>query len=131
MTDQRLVKQVYKYRKQKLHPDENSWCWRVATTLNSIDLLDTWFSEDVGDKENWNSVVFDKLKEREQNRWRQNMKLRPKLEIYRSHKQYLCMERYLKSNNLIGGARSFWHNFVLDLSFLRLRLEDGIIYPGV
>src|SRR3569623_279603 len=56
MDDTRLVKQVYRYRKEKIKR-VNDWCSLVQKTLVSLDLGHVWETELVGDDVAWKRLL--------------------------------------------------------------------------
>ena len=64
-----------------------------------------WEEEKVGDKESWNRLVEESIQRVEQNHWRNEMKKKTKLEIYRDIKKDLTMEKYLTNNKDLQGRK--------------------------
>jgi len=55
MEDSRLVKQVYRHRKQAGRR-VSDWCTQVHGTLLSIELGHIWMTEEVGSEKDWKKL---------------------------------------------------------------------------
>jgi len=94
MDDSRLAKIIYKQRRAKIKR-VNDWCAQVKKTLISLKLEHVWESELVGEMKAWKRLVKSCLQQREEDEWREQMRKKPKLRLYRTLKFELKREEYL------------------------------------
>lgn len=95
MDDTRLVKIVYRQRREQKIQRYNDWCSQVRRTLISLKLGQVWESELVGREQDWKSLVKASLRAREEADWKDQMEKKPKLRLYRTLKFALEREEYL------------------------------------
>jgi hypothetical protein len=103
MHDERIPKRIYKASRERLQKEERealpltkTWCRYTRDLLTELHLADEWQNEAVGDKEQWNKLVRERIHEREQIKWRTQCLLRPKLRTYCKIKRTLRFEPYLQ-----------------------------------
>jgi Reverse transcriptase (RNA-dependent DNA polymerase) len=95
MDDTRLVKQVYRYRKEKIKR-VNDWCSLVRKILVSIDLGHVWETELVGDAVAWKRLLKASIQAREEKEWKAEVEIKTKLRLYKTLKFNLHQEEYLE-----------------------------------
>ena len=81
MDDTRLVKFVYRQRREQKIQRYNDWCSQVRRTLISLKLGHVWESELVGREQDWKSLVKASLRAREEADWKDQMEKKPKLRL--------------------------------------------------
>jgi hypothetical protein len=97
LEDSRLVKQVYRCRREQVRYFINDWCSQVHNTLGSIGLGHIWDTEEVGSEKDWKSLLKASIQAREEKEWITEMSLFPKLRTYRKLKFVLEREEYLET----------------------------------
>lgn len=103
----RIVYKVYRAGKEQLAINDRcakgGWCEYTRSILQSLELGDRWDTEDLGEAGEWAGVVKVAIRVREQKKWRDNMRAKSSLRLYRLIKTNLCREFYLRVND--GFAR--------------------------
>lgn len=61
MARDRLVHQIYRYRKAQTKESKSSWCRYVRDLLNSLNLGHVWLSEDIGTLGEWSALTREKI----------------------------------------------------------------------
>jgi hypothetical protein len=97
LEDSRLVKEVYRCRRDQAEYFINDWCSQVRKTLVSIGLGHIWDTEEVGSEKDWKSLLKASIQAREEKEWITEMSLLPKLRTYRKLKFVLEREEYLET----------------------------------
>ena len=82
MEDTRLVKQIYRYRKEQKIKRVNDWCSLVQKTLDSLRLGHVWHTELVGDEVAWKKRLKKSIRAREEMEWKAKLEEKPKLRLY-------------------------------------------------
>jgi len=95
MDDSRLVKSVYRIRREKAGKRISDWCTEVHRTLTSIGLGHIWDTEEVGSENDWKSLIEASIQAREEKEWITEMRKLPKLRTYQQLKFVLEREEYL------------------------------------
>ena len=102
MSEDRLVKKVYRIRKAAVEQgsDKKNWCWHTKALLEQLGLGQVWVSEQIGATHaGWISQVKAVIKDREQKLWRLEVERKPKLRVYANLKTNLEPELYLEHEN--------------------------------
>ena len=97
MDDSRLVKSVYRIRREKAGKRISDWCTEVHRTLTSIALGHIWDTEEVGSENDWKSLIKASIHAREEKEWITEMRKLPKLRTYQQLKFVLEREEYLET----------------------------------
>ena len=114
----------------------DSWCRYTKKLLMELGLEDYWISEKLGTAEEWFLIIRDRIHEREEKQWREEMKKKPKLRTYRKFKHTLEREPYLEIMNkrgitelvrLRGGANRLR---IEKGRFVKLPLEEEYAYSA-
>ena len=133
MDNDRIVKRIYRESKNRLEREEaeskhnedttrtKTWCRYTKQLMYKLKLDREWHTEQIPEEDEWNSVVREKIHEREQYKWRVNCLLKPKLRTYSKLKSKLRVEPYLDVYHRSG---------IPELAKLRggtnrLRIEQG------
>jgi hypothetical protein len=131
MDDDRIVKMIYRASRNRMEREEavegsevkmtKTWCLYTRTLMKKLNLEEEWKTEEVDEEEEWNELVRERIHEREQNKWRKNCLLKPKLRTYVKIKKTLRTEPYLEVYHRRG---------IPELAKLRggtnrLRIEQG------
>jgi hypothetical protein len=95
LDDGRLVKQVYRSRREQAEKRISDWCSHVHRTLLSIGLGHIWDNEQVGNEKDWKDLLKARIQAREEKEWIEEMTQLPKLRTYRKLKSVLKKEEYL------------------------------------
>ena len=108
MTDDRVVKQVYKASKVRMEQEEekkargeeiqstDTWCKYTRELMCELQLGQVWTDQRVPISEDeWNKLIRDKIHEREQINWRAACLTKPKLRTYIKLKRVLRKEPFL------------------------------------
>jgi hypothetical protein len=95
LDDSRLVKQVYRSRREQAEKRISDWCSHVHRTLTSLGLGHIWDTEQVGSEKDWKSLLKVSSQAREEKEWLEEMAQLPKLRTYRKLKFVLKKEEYL------------------------------------
>ena len=107
MTDDRIVKTIYKTSRERLDREERqiangesveltkTWCKYTRDLLQKLNLEEEWRTEEVGDEDEWNEKVREHIHEFEQIKWRTQCLLKPKLRTYVTLKKELKVEPFL------------------------------------
>lgn len=90
--------EVYQEGRKEIGRDKEAWCDYTKKMMTEVGLEECWEKQDVMevDKGTWRSIVWKKIQDKEQEKWRANMEGKSKLRTYRDMKKDLEMERYLK-----------------------------------
>ena len=78
MTDDRMVKIVYRTSKDRLEREEServpittTWCKYTKELMRKLNLEEEWYTEEVGTEEEWNNKIRERHhNEREERKWR-------------------------------------------------------------
>jgi hypothetical protein len=102
MDDDRIVKMIYRASRNRMEREEavegsevkmtKTWCLYTRTLMKKLNLEEEWKTEEVDEEEEWNELVRERIHEREQNKWRKNCLLKPKLRTYVKIKKTLRTE---------------------------------------
>ena len=98
--DSRLVKIIYRYRMRCCNDriGRDGWCRQTKLLLEDLGLEEYWRNEsqvkEIG-LEMWDKLIFEKIRQSEEKRWRDNMEKKSKLRTYRQIKSVLRLEQYL------------------------------------
>src|SRR5689334_11696902 len=95
----RLVYQIYKQRKQDFmkgkKPDKKNWCYWTWLYLKQLHLEHLWESEKIESEQDFNKLVRELIKQKEEEEWREKVRKKSKLRLYRKLKNSLCLEDYV------------------------------------
>jgi hypothetical protein len=128
MDDDRIPKIIYRESKERLrreeeekHVETKTWCVYTKKLLEELGWGELWETERVGNEKDWEKWVREKIHEREEKLWYDEMKTKPKLRTYITLKHKLEREQYLGIRNRYGAP---------ELTKLRggtnrLRIEKG------
>ena len=99
MDDSRLVKKVYRIRREQAGKRTiiSDWCTEVLRTLTSLGLGHIWDTEEVGSEKDWKSLLKSSIQAREEKEWITEMRKLPKLRTYQKLKFVLEREEYLET----------------------------------
>ena len=67
-----------------------------------LELEREWKTERIGDEDDWNELIRERIHEREEKEWKTSCELKPKLRTYRAMKQQLRTEPYLLTHHRSG-----------------------------
>ena len=123
MSEDRLVKKVYRIRKEAEDQvgDKKNWCHRTKSLLEQLGLRSVWQSEVIGSQAGWVSQVKAVIKDREQKLWRLEVEQKQKLRWYAKLKTELQSELYLEHDNPLSRRLLT----MLRGGTNRLRIETG------
>ena len=123
MSEDRLVKKVYRIRKEAEDQvgDKKNWCHRTKSLLEQLGLGSVWQSEVIGSQAGWVSQVKAVIKDREQKLWRWEVEQKQKLRWYAKLKTELKSELYLEHDNPLSRRLLT----MLRGGTNRLRIETG------
>jgi hypothetical protein len=90
--------EVYQECRKRVGGDEEAWCDYTRKCMRDLELDEWWESQDDMEIEadDWRSMVFEKMQNKEQEEWRVRMEGKSKLRTYRLFKQVLEREPYLE-----------------------------------
>src|SRR5688572_13573302 len=71
-----------------------TWCKYTRDLMKSLRLEEQWRTESVGTEEEWNGLIRERIRNREQVRWRAQCLIKPKLRTYAILKRDLRKEPY-------------------------------------
>ena len=92
---------LYEWERKQCKP--RTWCHYTRQLLSDLEMGQVWSSQAIEHTQTeWSKIVWDKLKDREQEWWKQRIDSKPRLRTYRLVKECLLLEGYLKSDNGIG-----------------------------
>jgi hypothetical protein len=99
MKKERLVYRIYKIRRQDFikggKKDKNNWCFWTWKFLKNLNLEHIWESENFGEPKSFQRLVRSAIRIQEEREWREQMKCKPKLDLYRKIKSSLSIEEYI------------------------------------
>ena len=104
MNTERLIYKIYKKRREEFirgkKKDKKNWCYWTWHYLQQLHLDHFWESENleelgVGMGKNFDKLVKEALKKKEEEEWRERMDRKDKLRTYRRLKKDLVLENYL------------------------------------
>lgn len=133
MTEDRLVKIVYKESHQRLEEEErkrergeettstDTWCKYTKELLGELQLGNVWAEQRVPPESEWNKLIRDSIHAREQLHWRTTCLTKPKLRTYSKLKRVLRKEPLLNVYHR-GGVPEM---VKLRGGTNRLRIEKG------
>ena len=120
MPQARGVRQVYDYCRQKfrlsfsagkklakLQKHSMNWCEYTYSLLKELNMEVLWWTEKLEGFKKWNTLVYSKIQQREEGRWKESMANNVKLEIYRQVKHKLKLELYLLDERSRPGRIEF------------------------
>jgi hypothetical protein len=122
MEDSRLVKQIYRYCKDRTNAQKGSFCHSVQKLLAKLDLGHLWRTEQIGELKDWTSLVMASVKQSDQDLWSAEVQKKRKLRTYSLIKTDLCREEYL-SWEITGKQRLLYAQ--LRSGSHQLRIERG------
>ena len=101
MSSSRLVKQVYEHSRALSAAGQKSrWCKYTHALLQELGMEEIWQQGMIEcDEKTWDKELREKIQEREEKEWRERMNTKPKLRTYRTLKQTLKFEPYLKHDD--------------------------------
>jgi len=101
MSSSRLVKQVYEHSRALYEAGQKSrWCKYTHALLQELGMEEIWQQGTIEcDEKTWDKELREKIQEREEKEWRERMNTKPKLRTYRTLKQTLKFEPYLKHDD--------------------------------
>jgi len=95
----RLIYKIYKSRRDEFikgeKKDKLNWCYWTWKYLKDLDLEHVWESQKLEIGKNFNNLVRKRIKQKEEDEWREQMKKKNKLRLYRRIKTRLVLENYL------------------------------------
>jgi hypothetical protein len=125
MKDERIPKIVYQESKRRMEEEGeeelDTWCRYTKDLLQELGLGEYWVSEKLGPAEEWFSLIRNRIHEREEKQWQEEMKQKTKLRTYRKIKHRLEREAYLETRN----KRGITELVRLRGGTNRLRIEKG------
>ena len=95
MEDARLPKIVYRQCKNRTAGLKGSFCYSIKSILGNLNLGHLWISEEIGEYNDWVSVVRAAIKRKDTDLWLLAMQEKSKLRLYRTLKTDLKPEEYL------------------------------------
>ena len=95
-----------------------TWCRYTKRLLQELNLEEYWERDKAEEEDKWKKLVQERIHEREEKKWLNDMKHKPKLRTYRKIKSRLEQEKYLllRDRNELTRLRSGTN---------RLRIEKG------
>ena len=107
MSPHRLVYHVYQTSRSRYdnsHKNKHSthkWCSNVHSLLKSIGMEEIWKANTLTESEakQWRSRIKERIREREETQWRENMQTKPKLRTYRQLKADDARQRSERSDD--------------------------------
>jgi len=79
-----------------------TWCQYTKKLLYELELEKYWRESKALDEKTWSTIVKEKIQAREQKRWLERMKEKPKLRTYITLKKELKQEMYLTVRDRCG-----------------------------
>jgi hypothetical protein len=129
MNENRVPKITYRKSRQRLeeeHKQEtgvtDSWCVYTKKLLLELNLGDRWNDERVEEEEDWNTLIKEKIHQREEADWKHAVNTKPKLRTYKQLKKRLEIEEYLLDDQCRYGR---YEMTKLRGGTNRLRIEKG------
>ena len=120
MKDSRLTKMVYHWERKQDLP--NSWAASTKKLLCELGLADFWEHQDTEAlPPECNSIIWDKLQNQEESKWKESIDNKPRLRTYRQFKRKLAFEDYLNATDQ-KGRRQLAR---IRSGANRLRIEEG------
>ena len=99
MKEDRLIKKVYRKRREDFlvgeKKDKKNWCYWTWKFLKELHLEHLWESEGSEVGRNVNKLVKQLVRRKDEDDWREAMKTKRKLRLYRRLKDRLVLERYV------------------------------------
>ena len=99
MKKSRLIYKIYKERRREFikegKRDKRNWCYWTWHYLKDLHLEHVWESEKLPVGKNFDSLVKKLVRKKEESEWRENMKKKSKLRLYRQLKDRLVLEDYV------------------------------------
>ena len=109
-SNDRLLKQVYNVCKGALVLEKSSWLYATRKLLTELNLAHVWLTENTGSRTEWLALIKECIRGKEIAIWKAGLEKKPKLRLYRSLKENLKREEYLRLPNeqrsLIATMRS-------------------------
>ena len=82
---------------------EDSWVSYTKDLLISLNLEEEWKNQETGKSTSkWNTLIEERIQEREQTEWYQRAVRKPKLRTYIKYKSVLKQEEYLENEDEVG-----------------------------
>jgi hypothetical protein len=126
MNSKRWTRRIYdKSREEYTENGQSNWCTYTHQLLKDLGLEASWNNNCVGTMQEWNAKVNAAIKDKEIQRWKDEMQSKPKLRSYMKLKQTLDVEDYVISNRMSRGRR-----LLTDIrsGSNKLRIETGRHY---
>jgi len=117
MDPNRLCHRVYRYRRNKIRENRNSWCKVVRNLLEQLHLEHVWEDERIGEVN-----ITACIRDSETRSWKERLLAKPKLRLYRLLKMELCFEQYLVEISESHSRRDFTR---IRSGTHQLRIETG------
>lgn len=97
MDDSRLVKQIFRYCKDRTSTLRGSFCYAVRKLLMTLGLEQLWRSEQIGERKDWELRARKSIRLKDKFCWLANLHDKPKLRTYEllNFKTDWCKEEYL------------------------------------
>jgi hypothetical protein len=99
MKEDRLIKKVYRQRREAFlegeKKDKKNWCYWTWKFLKELHLEHLWESEKFELGRNFNNLVKKLVRRKDEDNWRDRMKTKRKLRLYRRLKDRLVLEKYV------------------------------------
>jgi hypothetical protein len=126
MDEERLVKRVYNQsRIEYTRRNKSNWIKTVHKLVQKYGLLELW-NDEVGCRRGRSSVwlkkIFENIQKVEEQEWRNEIMIKPKLRLYKTFKFKLELESYLLTDRYRKGRCFFT---ALRTGSNRLRIETG------
>jgi hypothetical protein len=111
MEPERIPRLLYEQSRTRLEAEikednirTKTWCEYTKRLLDELGLTVYWRENKVPDEAKWESLVEERIQAREQKKWLEKIKERPKLRTYVLFKKKLEQEKYLTSKDRYGRA---------------------------
>ena len=109
MKPDRIPRMVYEQSRKRMEEEHEegqiktkTWCDYTKRLLEELGMEKFWRCDKTLDEEAWAKLVKEKIHEREEKRWREQMKEKSKLRTYILVKQDLKQEEYLHVRDRCG-----------------------------
>jgi hypothetical protein len=122
MENSRLVKQIYRFCKERTSRQKGSFGYSIRKLLDKFDLGHLWRSELIGELKEWESRVQACVRQKDQDVWSAAVLRKPKLRTYSVIKTRVRREEYL-SWEITGEQRVLYAR--LRSGSHQLRIERG------
>jgi hypothetical protein len=106
MDQDRLCAIVYRYRRNNLR-GRYSWCKKVKSLLEDLNLGHIWENEQIGDYKSWCSNVKERIRDKERKDWLARVVQAPKLRTYKLLKSQLKFDDHLLEITEVEHRRQF------------------------